>query len=39
MGDDAATIRTFGEEVAPLVRDLVATERATRGSGVAGAGR
>ncbi|MEV0313209.1 LLM class flavin-dependent oxidoreductase [Nonomuraea fuscirosea] len=39
MGDDAATIRTFGEEVAPLVRDLVATERATRGGGIAGAGR
>ncbi|MEV4176987.1 LLM class flavin-dependent oxidoreductase [Nonomuraea sp. NPDC049709] len=28
MGDDPATIRTFGQEVAPAVRELVAAERA-----------
>ncbi|TDD47547.1 LLM class flavin-dependent oxidoreductase [Nonomuraea terrae] len=32
MGDDPAVIRTFGGEVAPLVRDLVAKERAARGT-------
>nr|WP_043625621.1 LLM class flavin-dependent oxidoreductase [Nonomuraea candida] len=36
MADDAATIRTFGEQVAPGVRELVARERAAR---VSGAGR
>jgi alkanesulfonate monooxygenase SsuD/methylene tetrahydromethanopterin reductase-like flavin-dependent oxidoreductase (luciferase family)/hemerythrin-like domain-containing protein len=30
--DDADDVRRFGEEVAPLVRDLVATERARRGA-------
>ncbi|PZG22767.1 LLM class flavin-dependent oxidoreductase [Nonomuraea aridisoli] len=32
MGDDPAAIRTFGGEVAPLVRELVAKERSARGS-------
>ncbi|MCK2220981.1 LLM class flavin-dependent oxidoreductase [Actinomadura sp. ATCC 31491] len=30
MGDDPATLRTFGQEVAPAVRELVAAERAGR---------
>nr|WP_311132387.1 LLM class flavin-dependent oxidoreductase [Nonomuraea gerenzanensis]SBO95913.1 luciferase-like protein [Nonomuraea gerenzanensis] len=33
MADDAATIRTFGEQVAPGVRELVAQERAAREAG------
>ncbi|MGW3353080.1 LLM class flavin-dependent oxidoreductase [Nonomuraea rubra] len=33
MADDAAAIRTFGEQVAPGVRELVARERAGREAG------
>ncbi|GAA4937967.1 alkanesulfonate monooxygenase SsuD/methylene tetrahydromethanopterin reductase-like flavin-dependent oxidoreductase (luciferase family) [Nonomuraea thailandensis] len=33
MADDAAVIRTFGEQVAPGVRELVAVERAGREAG------
>ena len=36
--DDPDDVRRFGEEVAPSVRDLVATERARRGSHQADAG-
>jgi alkanesulfonate monooxygenase SsuD/methylene tetrahydromethanopterin reductase-like flavin-dependent oxidoreductase (luciferase family) len=32
MGNDPSEIRRFGEEIAPAVRDLVETERATPGS-------
>ncbi|MHB1064085.1 MAG: LLM class flavin-dependent oxidoreductase [Georgenia sp.] len=38
MGDDAATLTVFGQEVAPALRELVAVERGTTGGGPAGGG-
>ncbi|HEY2509090.1 MAG TPA: LLM class flavin-dependent oxidoreductase [Streptosporangiaceae bacterium] len=38
MGDDPTAVETFGQEVAPTVRDLVAAERAEPGSSKAAAG-
>ncbi|GAA1018197.1 hypothetical protein Aple_034020 [Acrocarpospora pleiomorpha] len=33
MGDDPGTIQTFGQEVAPTLRELVAAERSVRATG------